>query len=71
MPGSHVTCFQKRGAGDNLPRKNQAVVQLVVCVFCRRFFTQTRMIGEQAGNLAPDMHLSGEEKRKMDEAIRG
>ncbi len=45
-------------------------MHLLVCVFCRRFLTQTRMIGEQAGNLAPDMHLFGEEKRKMDEAIR-
>jgi hypothetical protein len=48
-----------------LRERFQLYVHLYLCVFCRRFLKQTRMISKEAGKVASEQKLSEEEKRKM------
>ena len=47
----------------------QLIVHLIVCVFCRRFLEQSRLISKGARRLTFADTLSAEEKRKMQESL--
>lgn len=47
----------------------QLYVHLFLCVFCRRFMKQTKIISKEAGKVLSKERLSEEEKRKMKETL--
>ncbi len=52
-----------------LKERYELLVHLIVCVFCRRFLDQTRIISKAARRLTAKSALSTEEKQRMAESL--
>jgi len=48
-----------------LRERFRLIVHLILCVFCRRFLEQTKIISKAAGGSIPEEKLSEQEKQKM------
>ncbi len=60
---------RKREQPIGLRNRIRLIVHLLICEFCRRFSTQTRLIEKQARRIAFDGHLTLEEKRRLEKVI--
>jgi len=52
-----------------LHERFQLFIHLIICVFCRRFLEQTKIISKEARRMASEEKLTEEERLKMQKAL--